>query len=288
MSRIAYVNGQYVLNHYASVHINDRGYQFADGIYEVIAITNRKLVDRDDHITRLYRSLAELRIPEPMSERAMNVVMDQVIRRNIVRNGIIYIQITRGVTKVRDHAYSKNLKPSVVMTARTLKPVNLGQIRNGVSIISIPDLRWKRCDIKSISLLPNVLGKQIAKESGAYEAWMIDNQGYVTEGTSSNAWIVTANGELVTRPTNHSILKGVTRVSVMTLAKQEGFAIVERAFTLEEAKMAKEAFLTSTTSLVKPVTEIDEAVIANGKPGDLTEKLFELYKIYTDDIGNGA
>ncbi len=288
MSRIAYVNGQYVLNDCAFVHINDRGYQFADGIYEVIAITNGKLVDRDDHMTRLCRSLAELRIPEPMSDRAMNIIMDQVIRRNLVRNGMIYLQITRGVTKVRDHAYSKNLKPSVVITARTLKPVNMDQVHDGVSVISIPDIRWKRCDIKSISLLPNVLGKQMAKESSAYEAWMVDDKGYITEGTTSNAWIVTADGELVTRPTDHAILKGITRVSVMALAKKAGFKILERPFTLEEAKIAKEAFLTSTTSLVKPVTEIDGAIVANGKPGTLTEKLFNLYETYTDDIGKDA
>ena len=288
MSRIAYVNGQYVPNDHASVHINDRGFQFADGIYEVIAITNGKLIDRNDHMARCYRSLAELRIPKPMSDRAMNIVMDQVIRRNLVRNGIIYMQITRGVTYVRDHAYSEELKPSIVITARTLKPVNMKQVRDGVSVISIPDTRWKRCDIKSISLLPNILGKQLAKESGAYEAWMVDDQGFVTEGTSSNAWIVTADGELVTRPTDHAILKGITRVSVMALAEKAGFKIIERPFTLEEAKSAKEAFLTSTTSLVKPVTEIDGTTVANGKPGALTEKLFELYETYTDEIGKGA
>jgi D-alanine transaminase len=288
MSRIAYVNGQYVPNTEASVNINDRGFVFADGIYEVIAITKGQLVDPEWHMSRLWRSLAELRIPEPMSDPAMRAVMNQVIRRNRVRNGIIYMQISRGVTRVRDHAYSTELRPSVVMTARNTKAVITEEMSDGVKVISIPDIRWKRCDIKSISLLPNILGKQLAKESGAYEAWMVDEEGYVTEGTSSNAWIVTKDGELVTRPTDHAILRGITRISLMALAEKAGFTIIERAFTIEEAKAAKEAFVTSTTSLVKPVTELDGDTIGNGKPGLLTEKLFELYAAYNDDIGQNA
>ena len=285
MPRIAYVNGQYVPNAEASVNIHDRGFVFADGIYEVIAITKGQLVDPEWHMKRLWRSLAELRIPEPMSDPAMRAVMNQVIRRNRVHNGIIYMQISRGVTRVRDHAFSTELKPAVVMTARNTTAVLTDEMSDGVKVISIPDIRWKRCDIKSISLLPNILGKQLAKEAGAYEAWMVDEEGYVTEGTSSNAWIVTKDGELVTRPTDHAILRGITRISLMALAEKAGFTIIERAFTIEEAKAAKEAFVTSTTSLVKPVTELDGDTIGNGKPGLLTEKLFGLYAAYNEDIG---
>jgi D-alanine transaminase len=221
-----------------------------------------------------------------MSELAMRAVMTQVIQRNRVRNGIIYMQITRGVTRVRDHAFSTELKPSVVMTARNTKAVLTDKMSNGVKVISIPDIRWKRCDIKSVSLLPNILGKQLAKEAGAYEAWMVDEGGYVTEGTSSNAWIVTKDGELVTRPTDHAILRGITRTSLKALAEKAGFTIIERPFTIEEAKAAKEAFVTSTTSLVKPVTELDGNTIGNGQPGLLTEKLFGLYAAYNDEIGH--
>lgn len=288
MSRIAYVNGQYMPNAEASVNINDRGYVFADGIYEVIAVTKGQLVDPKWHMQRLWRSLAELRIPEPMSGPAMRAVMKQVIRRNRVRNGVIYMQITRGVTQVRDHAFSTEMRPSIVMTARNTKAVVTDEMSDGVKVVSIPDIRWKRCDIKSISLLPNVLGKQTAKEAGAYEAWMVDEEGFVTEGTSSNAWIVTNDGELVTRPTDHAILRGITRTSIIALAEKAGLTIIERAFTIEEAKAAKEAFVTSTTSLVKPVTELDGDIIGNGQPGSVTEKLFALYAAYNDDIGKSA
>jgi D-alanine transaminase len=288
MSRIAYVNGQYVPNAEGAVNINDRGFVFADGIYEVIAVTKGQLVDPEWHMERLWRSLDELRIPEPMSDPAMRIVMNQVIRRNRVRNGIIYMQISRGVTRVRDHAFSTELEPSVVMTARNTTAVLTDEMSDGVKVISIPDIRWKRCDIKSISLLPNILGKQMAREAGAYEAWMVDEQGFVTEGTSSNAWIVTKDGELVTRPTDHAILRGITRISLMAMAEKAGFTIIERAFTIEEAKAAKEAFVTSTTSLVKPVTELDGDTIGNGKPGLLTEKLFDLYAAYNDEIGQRA
>jgi len=288
MSRIAYVNGQYVPNAEASVNINDRGYVFADGIYEVIAVTKRQLVDPEWHMQRLWRSLAELQIPEPMSDPAMRAVMKQVIRRNRVRNGFIYMQITRGVAQVRDHAFSTEMRPSIVMTARNTKAVVTDEMSDGVKVVSIPDIRWKRCDIKSISLLPNILGKQIAKEAGAYEAWMVDEEGFVTEGTSSNAWIVTKDGELVTRPTDHAILRGITRTSIIALAEKAGLTIIERAFTIEEAKAAKEAFVTSTTSLVKPVTELDGDIIGNGQPGSVTEKLFALYAAYNDDIGKSA
>jgi len=198
MSRVAYVNGRYLPHNAASVHIEDRGYQFADGVYEVIAVERGLMVDEGLHLKRLSRSLRELEIAEPMQERALKTVMREVIRRNRVDDGIIYIQMTRGVAP-RDHAFPKHATTQVVMTARRSRPHNPKTTEEGVSVITIPDIRWARCDIKSVSLLPNVLGKQRAREAGAYEAWQVDRDGMVTEGTSTNAWIVTKAGEVITR-----------------------------------------------------------------------------------------
>ena len=277
MSRIAYVNGEYVPHGTAAVHIEDRGYQFADGVYEVIAVKNRALIDGDGHMTRLKYSLDELEIAMPMSARALGVVMVETIRRNRVQNGIVYLQITRGVSTPRNHPFPGFARPALVITARRAPfPKNAENVVGG-RVISIPDIRWNRCDIKTISLLPNVLAKQQAVEAGAIEAWMIDQDGHVTEGSSTNAWIVDKEGRLVTRPKSQSILGGITRETVLRLAAENGIEVIERPFTLDEAKQAREAFMTSTTSFVKPITQIDDAIVANGEPGETSRRLLSLY-----------
>ena len=290
MSRVAYVNGRYVPHRSAQVHVEDRGYQFADGVYEVIAVVDGKFVDTGPHLARLERSLAELRIAMPMSRRALEMVMAEVVRRNEVENGIIYLQLTRGVAP-RDHPFPAKAKTQIVMTARRAKPQPASFGEDGVKAITLPDIRWERCDIKSVSLLPNVLAKQAAREAGAYEAWMIDEDGMVTEGSSTNAWIVAKDGKLVTRNASEAILNGVTRRTVLELARAEGLEFVERAFSLDEAKAAREAFITSTSALVLPVTQIDDTVIGNGKPGSLTSRLRRAYFAYMNDgaaAGGGA
>lgn len=280
MSRIAYVNGQYVPHRHAAVHVEDRGYQFADGVYEVIAVQRGELIDLEPHFDRLDRSLREIDVAPPMSRRALTMVIDEVVRRNAVRDGIVYLQVTRGVAQ-RDHGFPKNAKPALVVTARNTRS-KAPQQERGVSVITLPDLRWKRCDIKSVALLPNVLGKQTAVEAGAYEAWLTDADGNVTEGTASNAWIVTDKDELVTRHADNAILRGVTRLAVRALAAEHGLTLVERAFSVAEAKAAREAFLTSTTSTVMPVVRIDDAQIGDGKPGPVTRHLRKLYAAHAD------
>jgi D-alanine transaminase len=276
VSRVAYVNGLYLPHRRAAVHIEDRGYQFADGVYEVIAVKNGSFVDDGPHLDRLDRSLRELEIAPPMSRAALRVVMAEMLRRNRIRDGILYIQMTRGVA-ARDHPFPADSDASVVMTARIEPPQDPRLGENGVDVISIPDIRWKRCDIKSVSLLPNILGKQAAHRAGAFEAWQVNEQGHVTEGTSTNAWIVDASGRLCTPPIDEQILGGITRRRILKLAEREGIEFTERHFTLKEAQSAREAFITSATTLVLPVTSIDDAVIGNGKPGTFTCKLREHY-----------
>ena len=276
MSRVAYVNGLYLPHRRAAVHIEDRGYQFADGVYEVIAVKNGRFVDDTPHLERLDRSLRELEIAPPMSRAALRVVMAEMLRRNRIRDGILYIQMTRGVAR-RDHPFPADSDTSVVMTARLEPPQDPRLADHGVEVISIPDIRWKRCDIKSVSLLPNILGKQLAHRAGAFEAWQINEQGYVTEGTSTNAWIVDASGRLCTPPIDQQILGGITRRRILKLAEREGIEFTERHFTLKEAQSAREAFITSATTLVLPVATIDDAVIGNGKPGTFTRKLRDHY-----------
>jgi len=272
MSRMAYVDGVYRLHREAAVHIEDRGYQFADGVYEVIAVRGGKLIDEALHFARLRRSLGELRIEGALADAPLKVVMREVIRRNGVADGIVYLQITRG-TAPRDHAFPKAARPVVVVTARRARPTNPKLIEDGISVITIPDIRWQRCDIKTISLVGNVLGKQQAREAGAYEAWMVDGEGRITEGTSTNAWIITADNRVVTRGTENAILNGVTRQALIEIIRREGCSFEERPFTVAEAKSAREAFLTSTTSDVTPVVMIDGQPVANGAPGLLTLKL---------------
>lgn len=287
MSRIAYVNGRYVPHRDAAVHIDDRGYQFSDGVYEVVGIASGRIIDEDPHFDRLDRSLREISIRWPMSRAALKLVVREVLRRNGVRDGIVYIQINRCVAP-RDHAFPKSGAPTVVVTARRSRPAARQAQDRGVSVIAIPDIRWKRCDIKTIALLPNVLGKQRAVESGAFEAWMVDDQGLVSEGTSTNAWIVSAGGELLTRQTDNAILPGITRASLAALAREQNVRFVERPFSLAEAKAAREAFITSTTAYVTPVIRIDGVQIGDGKPGPVTRRLQEWYRDYASGPGAAA
>lgn len=276
MPRIAYVNGRFVPHDRAMVHIEDRGFQFADGVYEVVTVHGGRLVDETGHIDRLERSLRELAMAWPVSRRVLGLLMRALIRRNGIRDGLLYLQVTRGVAP-RDFKFPKTARPTLAMTVRraNLRPTHL--LETGVSVITVPDIRWKRRDIKSIALLPQVLGKQKAVEAGAYEAWMVEDDGLVTEGTSSNAWIVTADNELVTRQANASILRGVTRQAVIRIAREEGIGFSERPFTIEEAHAAREAFLTSATNYVMPVTRIDGKPVGDGMPGRLTRRIRALY-----------
>jgi D-alanine transaminase len=276
MSRIAYVNGRYQAYGQAGVHIDDRGYQFADGVYEVMAVVDGRLPDEILHLSRLDRSLAELAIALPMSRPALRHVVRETIRRNRLRSGIVYLQITRGVAR-RDHPFPPHAIPSLVVTARRLKGPPASVREAGVAVITLPDIRWKRRDIKSISLLPNVLAKQAAREQQAYEAWLVNEQGTITEGSSTNAWIVSRDGWLITHPADHDILGGITRTRVLTAARQLGVVVQERPFTRDEALAAKEAFLTSTTSHVLPVVSIDGKPIGNGHPGEITLALLAHY-----------
>jgi D-alanine transaminase len=275
MARVAYVNGRYLPLKDAAVNVEDRGYQFADGVYEVITVHDGRLVDEAGHLDRLDRSLGELRIPWPVARRVLSLILREVVRRNRVRQGIVYFQVTRGVAS-RDFAFPKAIEPSLTVTARakTVSPPRLAE--HGVSVITVPDIRWKRPDIKSIALLPQVLGKQQAAEAGAFEAWMVDEDGCVTEGTSSNAWIVTAEGTLVTRQADRSILRGVTRQGILRLIDAE-IALEERPFTVEEAYRAREAFLTSASTYVLPIVRIDDRPVANGRPGSVAGRIRDLY-----------
>ncbi len=284
MSRIAYVNGQYVPHSEGAVHIEDRGYQFADGVYEVFAIHHGKLIGVQGHMDRLGHSLSELRIDWPMKPGPFMVVVNEVVRRNHVKNGLVYIQVTRGVAR-RDHPFPADCVSSMVVTAKKMKPLDKVALSKGIGVITIPDIRWKRKDIKSVSLLPNCLGKQQAREAGAFEAWMIDDQGMVTEGTSTNAWIVTKDGELVTRDISSAILNGITRLAVLEAAKEAGVSFSERPFSEQEALEAKEAFITSSTSHVKAVTSINDNPVGNGHVGELTARLLDLYVDFIEAKG---
>jgi D-alanine transaminase len=274
MSRIAYVNGRYLPFRDAKVHVEDRGYQFADAVYEVCQVRGGRLIDERRHIERLKRSLGELRIRMPMSTAALGVVLREVVAQNRIGYGIVYLQISRGVAR-RDFAFpSPEAAPSVVVTAR---PLNLARnealARKGIAVVSVADNRWGRVDIKTVGLLPSVLARQAAIDKGAREAWFIDKDGAVTEGASANAWIVTAAGTLVTRHADHAILRGITRTVVLDVVKAQGLTVEERAFTLAEAYAAREAFVTSASQIVMPVVSIDGRSIGDGKPGPVAMAL---------------
>ncbi|HEY4031019.1 MAG TPA: D-amino-acid transaminase [Caulobacteraceae bacterium] len=278
MSRLAYVNGRFLRQAEAGVSIEDRGFQLGDGIYEVWAVIDGKLADAEGHFARLQRSLHELRMPMPMSRAALTIALRETVRRNRVRYGIVYLQVTRGAAR-REHAFpSPTVQPTVVITARASK-ASAAEARagKGVDVISMPENRWGRCDIKAIDLLPNVLAKQAAKDVGAFEAWFVDPQGLVTEGSSSNAWIVDKDGVLRTRDIGANILRGVTRLSLIDVAREAGYQVDERPFTVEEAKAAREAFLTGAGALVLPIVSIDGQPVANGHPGEVARTLRAAY-----------
>jgi D-alanine transaminase len=274
MSRIAYVNGRYRPHRAATIHVEDRGYQFSDGVYEVCEVRGGRLVDERRHMARLVRSLGELRIGLPMSLAALGVVLREVVRRNRVRDGLVYLQITRGVAR-RDHAFPPaGTVPAIVVTARALDGVSRAKAAaDGIAVLTVPDSRWARPDIKSVSLLPNVLAKQAARDGGAREAWFVDREGCITEGASSNAWIVTAGGEVVTRPADNSILNGISRAVVLDAIAAQGLRLSERSFTVTEATGAREAFVTSAGQSVQPVVMIDGKPVGDGRPGPVAAAL---------------
>jgi D-alanine transaminase len=278
MSRVAYVNGRYLPFFEARIHIEDRGYQFGDGVYEVCEIRNNSLIDERRHLERLQRSLDALAIATPIATAALRFVMRETVRRNRVRDGLVYVQVTRGVAR-RDHGFpSPAVKPSVVVTARSLDRAKIeATAKDGIAVVTAPDNRWARVDIKTIGLLPNVLARQSAKESGAREAWFVDENGLITEGTSSNAWIVTQDGKLITRPSSHRILTGITLTVLKALAAKEGVTLEERSFSVSEALGAREAFITSATQNAMPVVKIDGQQIGDGKPGAIVQRLREAF-----------
>ena len=276
--RIAYVDWRYLPHGSASVHVEDRGLQFADSIYEVCAVLDGRLMDEEGHLDRLERSLAALDMKMPLARPALRIVMRETIRRNRMTDGLLYLQVTRGAHR-RDHPFPKSHRSTLIMTARS---VNLAAVEKrrteGIAIVTLPDIRWGRCDIKATGLLPNVMAKSQARKLGAFEAWLVDGERFITEGTSTNAWIVTGEGVLVTRKLSHSILAGVTRLGVLAALAREGFnAIEERAFTVEEAYAAREAFMTSASGGVVPVVSIDGQIIGNGSPGTTTKRVHALY-----------
>ncbi|MBL8659433.1 MAG: D-amino-acid transaminase [Rhodospirillales bacterium] len=285
MGTIAYVDGRYVPHGRALVHVEDRGYQFADAVYEVIGIHRGRPVDEAEHLERLGRSLAAARIDWPVAEKALRIKIVEMIRRNrITSRGMVYIQISRGVAP-RNHIFPPSCHPVLVMTAKALPSFDWSAACRGVAVITTADLRWRRCDIKSTSLIANVLARQDAHEAGAFEAWLVEGD-VVTEGTASNAWIVTHDGLLRTHNADNAILNGITRRAVMHLAAEHGLSLREGAFTLSEAKAAAEAFLTSTTSMVKPVVRIDDAVIGDGAIGPLSRRLLAYYVEHVGEPGH--
>jgi D-alanine transaminase len=274
MSRIAYVNGRYLPRAHAQISVEDRGFQFADGVYEVCEVKGGRLIDERRHMARLERSLREVSIARPMSAAALAVVLRETVKRNRVRDGIVYVQVTRGTAR-RDFPFPPaGTRPTVVVTARTTDQARLVQLAaEGVAVVTVPDIRWGRVDIKSVALLPNVLAKQAAREAGAREAWLVDAQGRVTEGASSNAWIVSRDGKLITRQLGNDILPGVTRAVVLDAIRAQGLSFEERAFTVAEAYAAREAFITSASQTVLPVVRIDGRAIGNGAPGPIATAL---------------
>ncbi len=280
MPRYAYVNGSFTRHNEASVHIEDRGYQFADGVYEVVALIDGRMADEVGHLDRLERSLKELSIDMPVPRHTLSMLMRELVRRNRLRNANIYIQVTRGAAK-RDFKFpGAHVRPSLVMTAWPFKFENNAAVESGATAISTPDIRWKRPDIKSVALLPQVLAKQAAAEKGAYEAWMVDEEGFVTEGSSSNAWIVTKAGKIVTRDATQSILRGVTRTAITHICNELQMTVEERPFTLQEAYDAEEAFNTSAVALVVPIIQLDGRKIGTGQPGKVARRIYEEYRAY--------
>lgn len=275
MSRIVFVNGSFVPYEQASVPVMDRGFLFADGIYEVSAVLDGRLIDNDAHLARLERSLGEIRIDNPYDRAQWVRFEEEMVRRNGLDEGLVYMQVTRG-TADRDFGFPKDATPTVVMFTQAKAISSSPYARTGIGVITVPDLRWKRRDIKSVALLAQVLAKQAAVEAGVAEAWMVED-GFVTEGSSSTAFIITRDRKIVTRPLSNAVLPGITRLAVMRLASENGLALEERLFTVEEAHVAAEAFLTSATMLIMPIVTIDGRTVGDGNPGELTTRLRALY-----------
>jgi D-alanine transaminase len=283
MPRIAYVNGRYLPLRQAMVHVEDRGYQFGDAVYEVCEVRQGRLIDERRHLGRLKRSLDELQIKLPMSPVALGIVLREVIARNRIGYGIVYLQVSRGMAR-RDHAFpAPEVPPSVVVTARPLNARrNEALAAAGIAVVSVPDNRWGRVDIKTTGLLPNVLARQAAVAQGARDAWFVDKDGMVTEAASANAWIVTQAGRVVTRPADHGILKGITRTVLFEVIKAQGLSVEERAFALSEAYAAREAFVTAASQIVLPVVRIDGRAIGEGKPGPVATALRRAFHEYAE------
>jgi D-alanine transaminase len=272
----AYVNGAFVPLSEAKVSVLDRGFLFADGIYEVSAVLDGRLVDNDSHLARLERSVGEIQLALPETIARIKEIQRELITRNELREGLVYIQVTRGADKGRDFAFPKGVKPTLMMFTSVKDIVSAASAKTGIGVITVPDIRWSRRDIKSVALLAQVLAKQAAAEAGCGEAWMIED-GKVTEGGSSSAFILTQDDVLVTRQNSSSILPGCTRKAVVKLAEERQLRVEERAFTIDEALHAKEAFITSASSFVQAVVKIDGKAVADGKPGPMAARLREIY-----------
>ncbi len=284
---ITFLNGEYVPHSKAFVHVEDRGFLFADGIYDFVLVHRGRLINEEAHLDRIHYSLGELEIAWPLSRDELKAALREVIRRNDLVEGYVYIEMTRGVAP-RDHAFPKDVKGTVVIIARHAPYPSDSVARQGVKVITTPDLRWKRCDIKSVALLPNVLARQRAIRAGASEAWMIDDEGFVTEGCACNAWIVTDAGHVVTRYLDRAILSGITRRMLTEVLAKEGVRLEERKFTVAEAQSAREAFLTNTPLHIKPVIQIDDRVVGTGEAGPLTLKILASYRAFVAAQANQA
>jgi D-alanine transaminase len=283
MPRYSYVNGRYLPHERSTVHIEDRGFQFADSVYEMIALVDGRALDEEGHLDRLERSLSELRMAAPVSRVVMKMIMRELIRRNRMVNGAVYIQVSRG-TAPRDFKFPKGAAPTLVMTVRPLVYDIDARKKSGRKVVTVPDIRWQRRDVKTTGLLAQVLAKQHALDRGVFDAWMVDDEGFVTEASASNAWIVDKKGRLITRPTaGNAILKGVTRNALQRLCRKEKIELVERPFSVKEAYAATEAFASAASALIVPVIEIDGKKIGGGKIGPVTSKVFDLYMNYATD-----
>jgi D-alanine transaminase len=275
MSRIVYVNGAYVPEEQAKISVFDRGFLFADGVYEVSSVLHGRLVDNAGHLTRLRRSLQELDMATPASDTDIESIQKTLIEENGIDQGLVYLQITRGAAD-RDFAYPEGAEPSLVMFTQKKSLIDSPQARNGIAVIAVDDIRWRRRDIKTIGLLAQCMAKMQARRTGADDAWLVED-GFVTEGSSSNAFIINADDTLVTRQLGNEILAGITRKAVLKLAEEQQIQIDQRPFSIDEASDAKEAFVTSATTFVMPVISINGKPVADGRPGRLTRRLRELY-----------
>jgi len=283
VSRIAYVNGRYVPLAKAAVSIDDRAFTFGDGVYEVCEVSGGALIEEGRHLARLGRSLSALSIAWPIGEQALRLVMREIVRLNRVRDGLLYLQISRGAAR-RDHGFPpEGTKPGLVVVARLLDPaVGAARATAGVAVITLPEQRWARPDIKTLQLLPNVLAKQSAREKSAFEAWFVDRAGFVTEGASTNAWILTPDGALVTRQADEAILHGVTRAALIEFAARLGLRLEERPFTPNEAQSAREAFVSSATTIAMPVVSIDGKAVGDGRPGAVVPSLRQAFRTFSE------